>query len=125
MYASIDVTRDNKLGRLIQFARNFEFFGAPVAMFFYLDRQMQPGQWSDLGMFIQSLMLAATEQGLATCAQEAWAIWHKTIGEFLQAPPEHMLFCGLALGHADPDAPINRLRTDRAPLEEFVSFRGF
>ncbi len=125
LYATIGVTRDNKMGRLIQFARNFEFFGAPVALFFSIDRQMQPGQWSDLGMFIQSVMLVATEMGLATCAQEAWAIWYKTLGEYLPVPAEHMLFCGMALGYADPDAAINTLRTQRADLSEFVTFRGY
>jgi len=125
LYKTIGVERENKLGRLLQFARNFEFFGAPVAIFFSIDRQMQQGQWSDLGMFIQSIMLVATEKGLATCAQEAWAIWYKTLGEYLAMPPEHMLFCGLALGYADPSAPINSLRTDRAELAEFTTFRGF
>ena len=125
MYATIGVPREDKMGRLTQFARNFEFFGAPVALFFVMDRQMGLGQWADLGMFMQSVMLMAREKGLDTCAQEAWAIWYKTVGEFLQLPPEHMLFCGMGLGYRDPDAAINSLRTERAPLEEFVSFRGF
>ena len=124
MYASIGVTREDKVGRLTQFARNFEFFGAPVALFFTIDRTMQEGQWADLGMFIQSIMLLAREHGLDTCPQEAWAIWYKTIGEFVNIPEEQMLFCGLGLGYRDPDAPINALRTDRAPLEEFVTFKG-
>jgi nitroreductase len=75
-------------------------------------------------MFIQSIMLLAREHGLDTCPQEAWAIWYKTIGEFVNIPEEQMLFCGLGLGYRDPDAPINSLRTDRAPLEEFVTFKG-
>lgn len=124
MYASINVTREDKMGRLMQFARNFEFFGAPTAFFFAIDRQMQQGQWADLGMFMQSIMLLAREHGLHTAAQEAWAIWHKTLGEFLPIPPELMLFCGMAIGHADETAPINKLRTDRAPLDEFVTFKG-
>lgn len=124
MYATINVPREDKAGRLKQFARNFDFFGAPVAMFFAIDRTMQQGQWADLGMFIQSVMLLAREYGLDTCAQEAWAIWHKTVAEFVGIPDEQMLFCGLGIGYRDPDAPINRLRTDRAPLEEFATFRG-
>lgn len=125
MYATINVSREDKAGRLVQFARNFQFFGAPVAMFFAIDRQMGLGQWSDLGMFIQSLMLAAREHGLHTCPQEAWAIWHKTVSEFVGIPEELMLFCGLGLGYMDESAPINQLRTDRAPLEEFATLRGF
>jgi len=124
MYATIGVSRDDKFGRLLQFSRNFEFFGAPCAMFFAIDRQMQQGQWADLGMFMQSIMLLAREHGLHTAAQEAWAIWHKTLGEFLDIPPELMLFCGMAVGYIDPAAPINSLRSERDPLDAFVTFKG-
>lgn len=125
MYASIDVAREDKAGRRAQFSRNFCFFDAPVAMFFAIDRQMGLGQWSDLGMFIQSLMLVAREKGLHTAPQEAWAIWYKTVAEFVSMPEELMLFCGLGLGYMDESAPINQLRTDRAPLEEFATLTGF
>jgi nitroreductase len=125
LYATIGVTRDDKFGRLLQFARNFEFFGAPVGLFFCLDRRMGPPQWSDVGMYMQSVMLIAREHGLHTCAQEAWSVWHRTVGEFLALPPELMLFSGMALGYRDEAAPINRLRTDRAPLEEIALLRGF
>ena len=125
MYASIGVAREDKAGRLQQFARTFRFFDAPVAMFFAIDRQMGLGQWSDLGMFIQSVMLAAREHGLHTAPQEAWAIWYKTVSEFVEMPEELMLFCGLGLGYMDESAPINQLRTDRAPLEEFATLSGF
>lgn len=124
MYASIGVGREDKMGRLMQFARNFEFFGAPCALFFSINRQMQQGQWADLGMFMQSIMLLAREHGLHTAAQEAWAIWYKTLGEFLSIPQEQMLFCGMAIGYADESAPINKLRTQRAELTEFVTFKG-
>jgi nitroreductase len=125
MYATIGVAREDKPARLRQFAQNYALFGAPVGLFFYIDRQMGPPQWSDLGMFMQSVMLLAREHGLHTCAQEAWSAWHRTVGEFLQAPPELMLFSGMALGHRDEAAPINRLRTERAPLAEIAAFRGF
>jgi len=122
MYATLEIKREDKVGRMMQFARNFELFGAPSAMFFSIDRQMGLGQWADLGMFLQSVMLAAREQGLHTCAQEAWAIWHKTIAEFVNIPDEQMVFCGMALGHMDTSAPINNLVTDRAELSEIVTF---
>jgi nitroreductase len=124
MYATINVSREDKFARLRQFARNYELFGAPVGLFFSIDRQMGLGQWADLGMFMQSIMLLAREHGLDTCAQEAWAVWHKTIGEYLQLPPHLMFFCGMALGYRDAAAPINSLRTARAPLEEFATLRG-
>lgn len=125
MYATLGIAREDKAGRLMQFARNFRAFDAPVALFFAIDRQMGIDQWADLGMFVQSVMLMAREHGLHTCAQEAWAIWPKTIAEFLNMPPELMLFCGMGLGYMDETAPINRLRTDRAPMEEWASFSGF
>mgnify|MGYP003503907210 FL=1 len=125
MYATIGVPRDDKFGRLLQFARNYEFFGAPVGLFFCLDRRMGPPQWSDVGMYMHSVMLLAREHGLHTCAQEAWSVWYRTVGEFLRLPPELMLFAGMALGYRDESAPINALRTDRAPLEELAELRGF
>ncbi len=124
MYATINVPREDKFGRLMNFARNFEFFGAPAAFFFAIDRTMQQGQWADLGMFMQSIMLLAREHGLHTCPQEAWAIWHKTLGEFLSIPPELMLFCGMGIGTMDETQPINTLRTERAALDEFATFVG-
>ena len=125
LYATIGVAREDKSGRLRQFAQNYALFGAPVGLFFYIDRQMGPPQWSDLGMFMQDVMLLAREHDLHTCAQEAWSAFHRTVGEFLGAPPELMLFSGMALGYRDESAPINRLRTDRAPLEEIAELRGF
>ena len=125
LYATIKVTREDKAGRLRQFANNYRFFGAPVALFFAIDRQMGIDQWADLGMFMQSVMLMARQHGLHTAAQEAWSIWHKTIAEFVGMPPELMFFCGMGLGHMDTSAPINTLRTDRAPLGEWANLSGF
>lgn len=125
MYASIGVPREDKTARLLQFARNFEFFGAPVGLFVSLHKSMQPGQWSDCGMFIQSFLLAAEEAGLATCAQEFWAAFPTAVKTSVGISDDYTLFCGIALGHADPDAPINTTRTERAPVDEFAVFEGF
>lgn len=125
LYASVQIPREDKTARLAQYAKNLEFFGAPVAMFFALDRIMGPNQWAHLGMFMQNIMLLAREEGLHTCAQEVWGRWHKTVGEFLELPDELMLYCGMAIGYADESAAINRWRTDRVPVEEFTQFRGF
>lgn len=124
MYGTIGVPREDKLARLRQFARNYAFFGAPVGLFFYLDRRMGPPQWSDVGMYMQNVMLLARERGLHTCPQEAWSVWYRTVGEFLGVPPELELFAGMALGYMDESAPINGLRTDRAPLDEFATLRS-
>lgn len=125
MYATVNIERADKAGRLRQFANNFRAFGAPVLLLLAIDRQMGIDQWADLGMFAQSVMLAAREHGLHTAPQEAWAVWHKTVAEFVNMPPELMLFCGIGLGYMDETAPINALRTDRAPLEEWATLSGF
>ena len=125
LYATIDIARDNRLARVRQFSRNYGFFGAPVGLFFCIDRRMGQAQWADLGMFMQTVMLLARERGLHTCAQEAWAIWHETIAEFLRLPPDVMLFSGMALGYMDESAPINSLRTERAALDDFATLHGF
>ena len=125
LYALIGLGREQREQRLKQYARNYEFFGAPVGLFFAVDRIMGQDQWADIGMFMQNIMLLAREHGLHTCPQESWAGWHKTVGEFLKMPPELMLFCGMSLGHRDEAAPINLLRTDRAPLDEFATILGF
>ncbi len=122
MYALLGIPREDKPARLTQFARNGDFFGAPAAMFCFVDRQMGPPQWSDLGMFLQTFMLLAVERGLATCAQEYWSVRHAAIASFVGAPDDEMLFCGVSIGHADPDAPVNGLRSERMPLDQWATF---
>jgi nitroreductase len=122
MYALLGIPREDKPARLRRLAENFQFFGAPAAIFCFVDRQMGLPQWSDLGMFLQSFMLLAKEAGLDTCAQEAWAAKPRTVSEFVKAPDELMLFCGVAIGKADQTAPVNSLVSEREPLEQFVTF---
>ncbi len=86
---------------------------------------MGPPQWSDLGMFIQTVMLLARERGLHTCAQEAWTYWHRTLRQTLSLPEDRMVFCGMALGYMDEAHPANLWRTERAEVDEFTKFRGF
>ncbi len=124
MYARLGIERLDKAGRLQWFARNFDFFGAPVGLFFSLDRRMGPPQWSDLGMLMQTVMLLAVEQGLDTCEQEAWSVWPKPVGGFLNLPAEQMLFSGMALGRRDPAHPLSEFRAERAPLNEVAELRG-
>jgi nitroreductase len=122
MYGTVGIARENRSSRAEYFARNFDFFGAPLALFFSIDRQMGAPQWSDVGMFMQNIMLLAREHGLHTCPQEAWALWHKTVGDFLPLAPNLMLFSGMAIGYRDESAAVNRLRTDRAAIDDFVTF---
>lgn len=122
MYATIGVERDDKAGRLKQFARNMDFFGAPAALFCFIDRGLGTPQWSDLGMFLQTFMLLAEEAGYQTCAQEAWSAAHEQVRSFTGAPDELMLFCGVAIGKANTEHPINSLVSERAPVDEFATF---
>ena len=124
MYQRLGIPRDDKAGRLRWFARNYAFFGAPMALFCSVDRRMGPPQWSDLGMYLQSVMLLLREEGLDSCAQECWAVYPQTIGQFIGMPPERMLFTGMAIGHRNPDHPVNALASDRAPLDAFARFHG-
>jgi nitroreductase len=125
MYELLGISREDKFGRLARFARNYEFFGAPVGLFFVIDRRMGHGQWAHLGMFMQSIALATVERGLASCMQEAWGAIRNTLARHFSLPENEVVYCGMALGHADPDAPVNRLRADRAPVDDFAVFRGF
>ena len=125
LYASIGIPREDRPARLTQFARNFEFFGAPVGLFLSIPRSFGPPQWAHLGMFIQSVMLLAVERGLGTCPQEAWAGMHRTVGAFLGLPVERMLYCGMALGWPDDAHPINNWRSEREYLESFARLQGF
>ena len=122
MYATIGVAREDKEARRAQFGQNNDFFGAPASIFMVLDRQMNQPQWSDAGMFLQTFMLLAVERGLGTCPQEYWSIRHKAISTFVGAPENEMLFCGVAIGHVDETAPINTLRSERMPLEQWTTF---
>ncbi|MGI9602541.1 MAG: nitroreductase [Acidimicrobiales bacterium] len=122
MYALLGIARDDKAGRLMRLAENYNFFGAPVGMFCFVDRTMGPPQWSDLGMFLQTFMLLAREAGLDTCAQEAWAMRSEAVADFVDAPDHLMLFCGMAIGRRDPDAAVNSLTSERQPLDEWATF---
>ena len=122
MYSLLGIDRDDKEGRFMQVLKNFKFFGAPAAIFCFVDRQMGPPQWSDLGMFLQTFMLLATEAGIDTCAQEAWSMKQESVSSFVHADPADMLFCGVAIGYRDKNAVINGLRSQRRPLNEWATF---
>lgn len=124
MYARLGIPREDKAERLKWFARNYQFFGAPMALFCSVDRRMGPPQWSDMGMFLQSVMLLLREEGLDSCAQECWAVYPKTIGNFIGIPAERMLFTGMAIGQRNPEHPLNALRSQRAPVDTFAHFHG-
>ena len=121
MYKQLGVDNKDLASKLKHVRKNFTFFDAPVGLFFTVDLN-NPPQWSDIGMFMQTFMLLATERGIATCAQEAWANHSSTVKDYLGIPKEHILFAGIAVGYADTSAPVNHLITERAPVDEFTIF---
>lgn len=125
MYGALQIPREDKTARLMWFARNFQAFGAPVLMLVHTPKYMGPPQWSDIGMWLQSIMLLLREEGLDSCPQEAWAVYAPQIREVVEIPEDHIFFCGLAIGHRDPDAPVNQFPVARAPIDEAVRWEGW
>lgn len=125
MYERLNIPREDKPARLRHVARNFEFFGAPVGLFYVIDRRLGYAQWAHLGMFMQSVALAATERGLSTCMQEFWGRLRETLAHHFDLPPELMVYCGMALGYADETAAVNAMRSEREEVDAFATFRGF
>lgn len=106
-----------------QHARNFQFFDAPVGLMFTIDTLLEQGSWLDYGMFVQNVMIAAKARGLDTCPQAAFVQFHRIIREELGLADNETFVCGMALGYANPQAPENALKTERAPLAEWVRFK--
>lgn len=113
MYGLLGIPREDKAGRLKWFAENYRFFGAPAAIFCFVDKMMGPPQWSDLGMFLQTFMLLLEENGIQSCAQECWSQYPRTVHDFCGMSESEMLFCGISIGYADKTHPVNQLRTKR------------
>jgi nitroreductase len=125
LYGRLGIARGESGKMRAQHRRNFQFFDAPVGMVFTIHRALATGSWLDYGMFLENIMVAARARGLDTCAQAAWTHYHKVIRPVLGLAPEEVVVCGMALGHADLDAPENRLVTERVASDQFMSWRGF
>ena len=125
MFESIGLAREDGAGRVAQMAKNWDSFGAPVQLFTYTRTYMGPPQWSDMGMWLQTVMLLLREAGLDSCSQEIWAMYGSYMRELLGIDDDHIFFCGMAIGHRDPDAPINNFNVSRIPIGDAIEFRGF
>ena len=126
MYASEGIARDDAEGRRRISGRNLTSFGAPMLLVCYMDRIMGAPQWSDVGMWLQSIMLLLREEGLDSCPQEYMALYARLIKEHIGVSDEdYILFCGLAIGYRDEDAPVNQFQRSRLALEDQVTFLGF
>lgn len=122
LYGLLGIAKGDRAATARQHARNYEFFGAPVGLFFTLDRDLELGSWLDMGMFIEAVMIAARAYGLHTCPQAAFTPFHRIVRRHLGIPDSEILLCGMALGRLDPDAPANALNTDREGVAGFARF---
>jgi nitroreductase len=119
-YSALGVAREDWEARQRAAAANWDCFGAPAALFCYIDRDMGPAQWADVGMYLQTVMLLLRAEGLHSCPQMAWAKYRRTVAEVLSPPDELVFFCGMSIGFED--VTVSDARTGRAPLAETVTF---
>jgi len=122
LYSALGIDHKDKQHRMDQWAANYRSFDAPVALYFFLDGRLCTGSFVDFGMFLQSLMLAAVEEGLATCPQAALGEYPDIVKQALGYPEECTLLCGMALGFEDKDALENSYRTPREDVHTFTRF---
>jgi nitroreductase len=122
LYNSLNIKKDDSARRQAQWAANYRAFDAPVMLLFLIDDVMQTGSYLDYGMFLQSIMLSAMAEGLATCPQAALAEYPDIIRQTLNYPASKHILCGMAMGYEDTEAPVNLYRTERASSEQFTDF---
>lgn len=124
LFGAMGIERHDIEGRTAAFLRNFDAFGAPHAAFVFLPEPFGLREAADLGGYAQSLMLAMASRGIGSCAQGALSLYPETVREHLNLAPGPKLIMGIAFGREDPDHPANAARTDRAALDDLVSFHG-
>lgn len=122
LYGALGIKRDDAEGRLGQYKRNFELFGAPTAIFLTLDRDLEKGQWADVGGFLATILYLVRGYGLDACPQQSWCRVHETVAELLSIPDNQILYCGIAVGRGDRSHPANSFRSERASAKEFARF---
>jgi nitroreductase len=122
MYGLIGIPRENKMGRLVWLAQNAKFFEAPVGIIITGHKKLDMPQYMDIGIYLQSLMLLAREEGLHTAPQGWWRNWTSVCHQMLDIPEEEEVLAGMSLGYGNPDAPVNNLYADRAGLDEVAKF---
>jgi nitroreductase len=125
MYTLCGVPKGDQAANWAQWGRNYKFFDAPVGLIFTIDKDLDCMSFLDIGIFIQSFMLAAKSRGLDTCAQGAWNNYWTATRRVLAIPEDEYIVCGVSLGYADETAPVNALVSEREPLETFATFHGF
>ena len=122
LYSALDIGRDDSEKRMEAGLNNFRFFGAPTSLFFFIDKDMGKGSWVDMGMFIQSVMLAAREYGLGSCPQASVADYPDIVREITGVSDQYHLICSLSLGYPDESKPVNQYRTRREDVDSFTTW---
>ncbi len=125
MFDALGLAREDGAGRIAQMGKNWDSFGAPVQLFTYTRKYMGPPQWSDMGMWLQTVMLLLREEGLDSCAQEIWAMYGTTMRELLNIDDQHIFFCGMAIGYRDTDAAVNNFTVPRVEIDQAIRWDGF
>jgi nitroreductase len=125
MYGAMNIDRGDKAARADFATSNALSFGAPALLLCHFPKFMKEAQWSDVGMWLQTIMLLLREEGLDTCPQEYMGTFGRTIKAHLGLGDDVMLFCGLAIGWRDETDPVNSFQRERVPLDEQVRFLGF
>lgn len=122
LYGKMGVARDDGEGRMRAHLRNYELFDAPHVAIVCMDRHFGMGVALDVGMYVQTLMLALWSRGVASCPQAALRAYAEIIRDELEIPSSELVLCGLAFGHEDVEVPANAVRQPREALERNVRF---
>ena len=125
MYGLIGIPKGAPAANWAQWGRNYKFFDAPVGLLFTIDKDLDRMSYVDVGMFMQSFMLAAKVKGLDTCAQGAWNNYWSVTRRVLNVPDDEFIIAGMSLGYADDSHPVNTLVAERETVESFATFHGF
>ena len=122
LYTLLDIKKGDYEKTKSFHVKNFSFFGAPVGLIFTIEKDLGWMSWLDYGMFLQNICIAARAYGLHTCAQASWSGVHEDIAPLLKISTNHLIHCGMSIGMEDEQAVVNKLRTERADLDDFVTF---
>jgi len=99
------------------------FYGAPTAIIVVIDKVFSSARLTDIGIIVGYLVLAAHAMGLATCPIGLITAFDEDIREQLNLSEDKEVVIGIAVGYKDPSSGVNRARSERAPLSEWVKWR--
>jgi len=101
---------------------NYDFYGAPCALFLFIDKALTSSSLYDMGLFTQTILLAAHSFGLGTCLQASVAGYPDAIRDVLGIPKNKLLVIGIAIGYPDMDAQLNTYQSDRVGVDTFTQW---